>query len=153
MKKTVKTEKLIAAARVLGTAKIDKMQDKEKYALIRNLRAIKRVTDEYDALMKDASERLKPADFDALAAKEQAGEAYTPEEQATVRKYNADITACMQTELRKDAELTLESLADEAVVRLGSSNPDMPAGTVLELMELLCDDAAPEAGNPTPETE
>lgn len=147
MKKTVKIEILVMAAAVLAQSKIDKMQDKEKFALIRATHPIKRVSEDYAAFRKDALEKLKPEDYDALLAKEKAGQEYTAEESARVRKYNADVQECVGAELAREVEIDLPPLTEEGVVNLSSSNPEMPLGTVMELMTLLCGtEAAPAAG-------
>ena len=138
MKKTVKTGTAVMAVRILANAKIDKMEDNEKFQLIRALRPLKKAAADYDALLEEATTRLRPSDYDALLAKEQAGEKYTPEEEARVRKFNADVAGCMRTEEERDVELDFEPLDEEALVRFGSSNPDLPLGTLSELMDLLC---------------
>lgn len=137
MKKRVKTELAVMAARVLSNVKFDKMEDKEKFALLRALRPMKRVAEDYDGFVKDVSERLKPEEFDRLVAKEQSGQEYTTEESARVRKYNEDVRECLRTEEQKEVDLDFEPLSEEAVMRLAKSNPDMSVGTVSELMDLL----------------
>lgn len=139
MKKTVKTEILVMAAAVLAQVKIDKMQDKEKFALIRATRPVKKVAEEYQELRKDALERLKPDDYDALLAKEQAEQEFTPDEADRVRKYNADVEECVNAALAKEVELEFDPLTEDGVLNLSASNPEMPLGTVMELMTLFCD--------------
>lgn len=138
MKKKAKTETVVMAASLLAQLKIDKMEDKEKFALIRATRRLKSVAEDYNAILRDAGERLKPHDFDALAAKEQSGQELTAEEQARVRRYNDDVEKCVRPELDREVELDFEPLTEDGVLNLSASNPEMPLGTVMELMGLLC---------------
>lgn len=139
MKKKVKTETLVMAAALLAQVNIDKMEAKEKSALIHATYRIRKATEDYNAILKDAGERLKPHDFDALAAKEQSGQELTAEEQARVRTYNGEVRKCVRPELDREVELDFEPLTEDGVLNLSRSNPQMPLGTVMELMSLLCD--------------
>ncbi len=153
MKKTVKTEKIIAAARVLGAVDTEKMEDKEQILLVPVGFRIKKIAEAYEAYQQEVIEKLRPKDFDALTAKEQAGEAFTPEEQERVRKYNTSVAECLRKEAEKEIELDFEPLSRQAILNLKKGTKGMNFGTMLELMELLCEDAAEASAPETAETE
>lgn len=135
MIKTTK-EKAIRAAQVLAGAKLDKTTKETKFAVIRLSAKLKRLLDEHDTLVKEAMERLRPADYEALAAKRP--DDYTPEEQETVRRYNDDIRECVEVELAKEIEFDVLPLTEEEVVAIMDSNPDMTAGHAVAIMDALC---------------
>lgn len=135
MIKTTK-EKAIRAAQVLAGAKLDKTTKETKFAAIRLSAKLKRLADEHDTLVKEAMERLRPADYEALAAKRP--DDYTPEEQETVRRYNDDIRECVEVELAKEIEFDVLPLTEEEVVAIMDSNPDMTAGHAVAIMDAFC---------------
>ena len=135
MIKTTK-EKAIRAAQVLAGAKLDKTTKETKFAVIRLSAKLKRLSDEHDTLVKEAMERLRPADYEALAAKRP--DDYTPEEQETVRRYNNDIRECVDAAEAKEIEIDALALTEEEVVAIMDSNPEMTAGHAVAIMDALC---------------
>ena len=135
MIKTTK-EKAIRAAQVLAGAKLDKTTKETKFAVIRLSAKLKRLSDEHDTLVKEAMERLRPADYEALAAKKP--DDYTPQEKETVRRYNDDIRECVEVELAKEIEIDALPLTEEEVVAIMDSNPEMTAGHAVAIMDALC---------------
>ena len=135
MIKTTK-EKAIRAAQVLAGAKLDKTTKETKFAAIRLSAKLKRLADEHDTLVKEAMERMRPADYEALAAKRP--DDYTPEEQETVRRYNDDIRECIEVELAKEIEFDVLPLTEEEVVAIMDSNPDMTVDHAVAIMDAFC---------------
>lgn len=135
MIKTTK-EKAIRAAEVIAKVKLDKTTKETKHTVIRLSAKLKRLADEHDTLLKEAMERLRPADYDALAAKRP--DDYTPQEQETVRRYNDDIRECVEVELAKEIEIDALPLTEEEVVAIMESNPEMTAGHAVAIMDALC---------------
>jgi hypothetical protein len=61
MKKlTFKTEKVLAAYRLLGSAKYGKLADEDKIKVLKICIALKPIATKYDEDSKDVAEKLKP---------------------------------------------------------------------------------------------
>ena len=62
----MKTIDIVNAYNVLNAAKLAKMQDTDKFTVIRAMRALKPIQADYEAAVRDAQERLKPEDFERV---------------------------------------------------------------------------------------
>lgn len=133
---TKRTESIVAAFRIINNAKISKMEDAEKFALIKAVRHLKKVNNEFDEFLKDAQNRLKPEGFDAIAAKYQNKEELTAEENAILSKYNTDVSECVKEELEKDVELPFTPLSEESLGRFIASN-DFSVSEVLMVSDVI----------------
>lgn len=133
-KKTVND--IVTAYRIVNNAKLGKMEDAEKFALIKAVRQLKKVDTDFQDLLKDAQEKLKPEGFDALAAKLQNKEGLTAEETAALNKYNKDVADCVNDELGKEIELDFTPLSEEALGRLLASN-DFAVNEILTVEDII----------------
>lgn len=131
-----KTDNVVAAYRLINTAKISKMEDTEKFALIKVMKHLKKVATDFEDFFKDAQERLKPEGFDKIAAKYQAKEELTADETAALNKYNKDVADCVQSELEKEVELDFEPLSEEALGRFIASN-DFTVSDILVISDVI----------------
>lgn len=131
-----KTDNVVAAFRLINTAKISKMEDSEKFALIKAVKHLKKVGTDFEDFLKDAQERLKPENFDKIAAKYQSKEELTADEMATLNKYNKDVADCVQGELDKEVELDFEPLPEEALGRFIASN-DFTVAEIMNISDVI----------------
>ena len=71
----------------------------DRLAMLRNMRLIRPITDEYEMLQMDASERFKPEGYDELEAEVMglAGEAVSPEVSRKVGRYNVQKAEYMRS--------------------------------------------------------
>lgn len=153
MKKTLKTIDIVNAYNKIKGAKLNKMEDKDKFALIRISKKLKAVATDYEGFDADARERLKPEDFDAMAEKlqnrqrlEAAGHlAETDEEKAEVMelnvyfgKFQKAVDECVKPEKEKEVELEYEALSEDAFGAFLTSN-DFTIGEGVELSDILCE--------------
>lgn len=130
------TDQIVTAFRLINTAKIGKMEDTEKYAIIKATRKLKKVGTDFDDFLKDAQEKLKPEGFDAIVSKMQAKQELTSAESATLNKYNKDVSDCLADELKKEVELDFEPLSEEALGHLYASN-DFSLSEILAIEEVI----------------
>ena len=135
-KKVTKADNVISAYRILNNAKLGKMEDAEKFALIKAVRQLKKVGADFDDFLKDAQEKLKPESIEVIAVKVQGNEVLTPEESAALNKYNQDVSVCVKDELDKDVELTFAPLSEDALGRLVASN-DFSVNEILIISDVL----------------
>lgn len=130
------TNQIVTAFRLINPAKLTKMENTERFALILAIRQLKKVNADFEDFLKDAQERLKPEDFDKIVSKVQAREELTPEESAIINKYNRDVEDCVKDELDKEVELTFEPLSEDALGRFIASN-DFSVNEILAIEDVI----------------
>lgn len=131
-----KKEAIIIAYRLLNNSKLGKMQDEEKFLVIRAIKQLKPVATDYDDFIKDAAQRLRPEGYDKIEAKQ--GKELSEDEQKAVAKYNEDVTKCVREELDKEVELTFTPLSEEAFGRFIASN-DLAVSEILAVMDVVAE--------------
>lgn len=130
------TDQIVSAYNLINNAKLSKMDDSEKFALIKIVRQLKKTSVDFEDFLNDAQEKLKPENFDAIAAKMKLKEKLTTEESATVSKFNNDVSDCLKDELEKEVELTFEPLSEEALGRFIASN-DFSVNEILAISDVI----------------
>ena len=153
MKKTIKTERVLTAFRVLNTAKYTKMSDEDKIKVWKIARALKPVADKFEDDSKDAAEKFKPTeDFAERLQKAQefermrnAGEdmANAPMGAAEYgeflkefQKYNQTVGEAVKEFAEKEVEVEFDVLTEEAFGKLMASNEWEMAQT-LEIGQII----------------
>ena len=140
MKKTIKTEKVLNAYRVLSTAKYSKMADEDKIKVWKIARTLKPVADKFDDDSKDAAEKFKPSeDFGERLSNAQEYERMRRDENADMTKakmgvaeyekfveefqsYNKTVSDAIKEFADKEVELEFDVLTEEAFGKLMASN-------------------------------
>ncbi len=143
----MKTIEIVNAYHKLTAAKISKMENADKYRVIKAIRAIKPVATDYDEFTKDAQERLRGDNHDEIVAMAQQWQREGEETTLTIEDrtkvneylndYNARVVACLQEEAERDHELNIEHLDEEAFGKLMESNEEWEVKDILLLQELL----------------
>ena len=127
------TEKAVTVFHILNAARLgEKMADNAKFAVIHIVRQLKPVASSWQDLIKDATERLCPDNFDSIALKIQKQIPLTPKEQAIASEYDAKIKKCIDEEARNEVEIKVDSLSEEDLNGLIASN----SFSVSEIMTL-----------------
>lgn len=127
---------VVLAYRVINTAKLTKMEDAEKFAIIKAMRCFKKISSEFDDFLKDAQERLKPDNFAVVTQKIHSNKNLTPEELAIVNKYDQDVSNCLKEEFGENVDLSFTPLSEEAVERFIASN-DFSVNEIMLIMDVL----------------
>lgn len=130
------TEKAVLAFRLLNNAKLSKMEDDDKYLVIKAMRELKPIAIQYDDFIKDAAEKLKPEGIEPIQQKLQKNEQLTDNEQQVWVKYNNNISHCLNDELKKEIQLNFKPLREEAIKGLMASN-DFSVAEIMLLEEVL----------------
>lgn len=149
----MKTKDIVTATAALSEAGLKGMEDKDKFTVIRALRVLKPIRQQYIDFVQDAANRLRPEDFDQLEQrkkewnKEHEGKKYndlTSQElvelnyiNARYADYNNKIEDCIREEADREQELTYDRLTEEAFGKLLAANADWTAATILLLTETL----------------
>ena len=86
----MKKKDVIDLYRAYTSVKFTGVPTVDRLAMLRNMRILKPISDEYDALQMDASERFKPDGYDELEQEvmSHAGDTVTPELNRKVGRYN-----------------------------------------------------------------
>ena len=120
------TGKIVNLYEVLSGAKLTKMDDADKFLVIKALRVLKPIAESFDAYKRDASERLKPEDIDSIVEKAQKWNELTEEERASINKsliaYNNSVNKCIADELAAEVEVEYQKLSESAFEKLMASN-------------------------------
>jgi hypothetical protein len=140
MKKTIKTEKVLALWRVLGQAKYTKMEDADKIKVWKIGRVLKPIAEKFEDESKDAAEKLKPMEnFDELLQNAQEFERVTktPKADASelkmgaaeygaflkeLQNYNKLVSEAVKGFADKEVEVEFEPISEEAFGKLMNSN-------------------------------
>lgn len=143
----MKTSTIIEVYQLLNTAKLTKMESKEKFSVIKIMRAMKPVAEEWDSFVKTMDEKLKGDNHEEMLAKAQQwqkeGEKTTLslDERMAVNEYfakfNKDRTEMINSEQSKEVNIIFDKLTEEAFERLVDSN-DFNVGQILALQEAIC---------------
>lgn len=94
----MKKKDVIDLYRAYTSVKFTGVPTVDRLAMLRNMRILKPISDEYDALQMDASERFKPDGYDELEQEvmSHAGDTVTPELNRKVGRYNIQKTEYMK---------------------------------------------------------
>lgn len=138
---------IIEVYKALKEAKLTKMESKEKFAVIRIMRAVKPVAEEWDAFLSTVDEKLRGEGHEEMVAKiqqwQKEGEQTTLTEEerrevnAYIMRYNKERSELLSSELAKEVEVKFEPLTEEAFERLIDSN-DMTVEVLGLLSEAIC---------------
>ena len=143
----MKTSTVIEVYKALKEAKLTKMESKEKFAVIRIMRAVKPVAEEWDAFLSTVDEKLRGEGHEEMVAKIQQWQkegdntTLTMEERKEVNEYiakfNAERNELINAELAKEVEVSFERISEEAFERFVDSN-DMDVNMLTMLSENIC---------------
>ena len=140
MKKTIKTEKVLAVWQVLGSAKYTKMEDADKIKVWKISRVLKPIAEKFDDESKDAAEKLKPTedfserlqnaqefervqkDTNADASKLKMGAAEYGEFLRELQNYNKLVSDAVKGFAEKEVEVEFEPINEDAFGKLMASN-------------------------------
>ena len=146
--------KTVRAFRTLDGAKLSRMDTAQRFALLKALRPMKKVTSEFEDFRDDAFRRLRPEGFGEVEAAigrlrgmpepERSRAIADPANADAVRlfdDYGREVDGCLGEEAAKETALEFEPLSDEAFGALLESNGDWAAGIAMELQDILCGEA------------
>ena len=139
MEKTMKTREAVALHTLLNEASLAAMKTgREKYAIIKALRALKSVAKSFQELRDMAAQRLAAPDHEAHARRElewreqlrrweeqgREGEQPTlPEDtQDYIRRFTGDLNALLEEEGDKEVTVDLPPIDEDAMVALLDGN-------------------------------
>ena len=130
MKKKVKN--IVEAYKVLGEAKVTKLEESEVIKVVKARKAMRPVADDFEAFLKDVQEKFKPENWESIQEKvaqwQKEGEntTLTEEERIEINKtlasYQNSINKAVNDELEREVEIEIESLKEESAIKLLTEN-------------------------------
>lgn len=135
MKTTV--DKIVKAYAKLGDVKVTTLEDKEVMKVIRMRKAMRPVSEDFNAFLEDVKTKFKPEGFEETVRKAQEGwdKMSDSEKRAAnelVTGYNRKVDEAVKEEADREVEIEFEPLSEDSLTKLMKEN----SMTVAE-MEML----------------
>lgn len=134
MKITV--EKIVIAFQILNQTKLGAMKDEDKFKVLKAMRVMKPIANNYQDFFRDATEKLKPEGLEEMQLKIQEQKPLSKDEQRKWVKFNQDINLCLSEELKKEVEIEILPIEEESIDILVSA-ADFKIGEVMVLYDIL----------------
>lgn len=144
--KKITTEKILSVYNLISDAKLTKMEDCDKFKMIKIIRALKPVVTNFEDFKKVAKDKLKGDNHDYMLEKAQQwraeGEKTTLSESERIEinryfnDYNNKISECLKDEGLKENELDYEPLKEYVFGKLVASN-DWTLGQIAAIEEVI----------------
>ena len=132
----VSVKKIVDAYKLLGEAKVTKLEDADKIKVLKARKAMRVIADDFDAFLKDAQDKFKPEGWEDVQKKvaqwQEEGENTTlsEDERKSINKaliaYQTSIDKAIKDELNKEVEIEIEKLGEGSDVKLMSANDWTP---------------------------
>lgn len=142
----MKTVIIVDAYRKINDAKLSKMDDKDKFVMIKVMRAMKPVATAFEDLVKDAREKLKDEDYEQMQKDYEelrqrgsdCGFSYDKIQSIIqyIGNYEAKVEECVKPDWEKENELTYDRLSEDAFGKFLASN-DFDMKTIMVLQDVL----------------
>ena len=125
MKTTV--DKIVKAYAKLGDVKVTTLEDKEVIKVIKMRKAMRPVSEEFNAFLEDAKSKFKPEGFEETVRKAQDGwdkmsDAEKKAANELVNGYNRKVEEAVKEEAEKEGEIEFEPLSEESLTKLMMEN-------------------------------
>ena len=127
-----KIKQIVSAYKVLGEAKVTKLEESEVVKIVKARKAMRTVSEDFEAFLKDCQDKFKPENWDELQGKlqqwQQEGEktTLTEDERKAINKalvdYQKKIDSAVSDELNREVELEIEVLKAESQTKLLQEN-------------------------------
>lgn len=126
MKASIKN--IVSAYKVLGEAKVTKLEEGEVIKVVKARKAMRPISDDFDAFLKDCQEKFKPENWDEVQEKvaqwQKEGEntTLTEAERVELNKviigYQQKVDGAVKDELAREVEISVESLKEESATKM-----------------------------------
>lgn len=125
MKTTV--DKIVKAYAKLGDVKVTTLEDNEVIKVIKMRKAMRPVSEEFNAFLEDAKSKFKPEGFEDTVRKAQEGwDKMTDSEKRAANElvtgYNRKVDEAVKEEADREVEIEFEPLSEESLTKLMKEN-------------------------------
>ena len=146
--KTIKTSVIVAVYNLLKSAKLGDMATADKFNVIKSIKALKVIAEDFETFRTDASEKLKGDNHEAMQQKawewrDKGDKAtLTDDEKLEVNayfdKYAKDLGECVLEEANKDNEIDIRTINEESFGKFMAAN-DWNVEQIMTVEEILCE--------------
>ena len=150
----MKAERIAMLYGLLKQSRTTKMEDQGRLKVLRIIKALRPMAQEYEADVKEARDKMKDKDFDRMTAKAEkwqaeGDKALTEEEKMAVNayfaKYNKKVSEAVTAIAGKAKKMELDKLSQDEFLRLIKSNDY--TGEQMELLDDTVVDQKPDTVN------
>ncbi|WP_455998849.1 hypothetical protein [Phocaeicola barnesiae] len=125
MKTTV--DKIVKAYAKLGDVKVTTLEDKEVMKVIRMRKAMRPVSEDFNAFLEDVKTKFKPEGFEDTVRKAQEGwDKMTDSEKRAANElvtgYNRKVDEAVREEADREVEIEFEALSEDSLTKLMKEN-------------------------------
>lgn len=127
-----KVKNIVEAYKVLGEAKVTKLEESEVIKVVKARKAMRPIADDFESFLKDVQEKFKPENWESIQKKvaqwQKEGEttSLTEEERIEINKtlasYQNSINKALNDELEREVEINIETLKEESATKLLTEN-------------------------------
>lgn len=144
--KTIKTADCVSAYNVLKDSSLGKMSGADKINIIKTIKSIKSIAEDFINFRTDAAERLRGENHDELVKlatkwQREGDSALTYEEKSTVdfyfSKYGTELKQCLDEELNKEHEVDVRTISEDAYGLLLEANDKWSVEQIIAVENLL----------------
>lgn len=144
--KSIKTADCVSAYNTLKEANLGKMAGADKINVIKTIKAVKGIAEDFISFRKDAAERLRGENHDAMTHKaaewqKSGDEALTEDEKVAVNeyftKYGEELKQCLEEELTKEHVVDVRTICEAAFGLLLEANDRWSVEQIIDIEGLL----------------
>ena len=141
----MKVKEISGLFNILSKANLSKMDDADKYIVIKMLRKLRPIAEKFETDKKDAYERLRPDNWKEVSEaankwrEENDSRALSEDEVSYILRVND----CLADEKEREEDVDLPKLSEEAFQKLMAGN-EWNNLLAMELSEMIVDEAITE---------
>lgn len=141
----MKVKEISGLFNILSKANLSKMDDADKYIVIKMLRKLRPIAEKFETDKKDAYERLRPDNWKEVSEaankwrEENDSRALSEDEVSYILRVNE----CLADEKEREEDVDLPKLSEEAFQKLMAGN-EWNNLLAMELSEMIVDEAITE---------
>lgn len=128
----LKTSEIVSVYAILKDAKLTKMESTDKFKVLKVMRVMQPIADEWDSFIANVDKKLQKENHEEIIEKakkwnsEGENTTLTNEEKIEINKYlfefEQEKKSCLKDELEKEVELSFDKINESAFEKLIDSN-------------------------------
>lgn len=128
----LKTSEIVSVYAILKDAKLTKMESNDKFKVLKAMRVMQPIADEWDSFIANVDKKLQKENHEEIIEKakkwnsEGENTTLTNEEKIEINKYlfefEQEKKSCLKDELEKEVELSFDKINESAFEKLIDSN-------------------------------
>lgn len=142
----MKKKDILAAYALVNNAKLTKLEDDGKFKVIKALKEMKPIVEDFQDFEKDARKKLEGENHEELVGKAQKWQEDGENTTLTIKErkaldkyfaeYNDKVVACLKEEMEKDVNTNYAKLSEEELKKFIASN-DWKVNETISVMDVL----------------